>query len=353
MDERWIIDLEERVLVTGASGFLGARVVRAMLDYGFRNIRCFVRPSTKMTRLQKAILEASNHRTTDVFTGNLFSMEDCKRAVQDVSVIYHLAVGPSGKSFPSAFLNTVVPTRNLLDASVRQGSIKRFVNISSFAVYSNRNKPIRTLLDESCPIEKHPERRADAYAFAKLKQDDIVIECAKEHGLGYVILRPGVVYGPGKDSITGRVGIDTFGKFLHLGGENKVPFTYVDNCADAILLAGVVRGADGEVFNVVDDDLPTSRQFLRSFKENVKRFSSVYVPHAVSYALCYLWEKYSDLSEGQLPLVFSRSKWHAYWKRTNYTNQKLKSKLGWSPRVPTGEALRRYFESCRGRKTHA
>ena len=58
-----------------------------------------------------------------------------------------------------------------------------------------------------------------------------------------------------------------FGIFLHLGGSNPIPFTYVDNCADAIVLAGLTPGVDGEVFNVVDDNLPTSRQFLRLYKQ--------------------------------------------------------------------------------------
>ena len=69
-------------------------------------------------------------------------------------------------------------------------------------------------------------------------------------------MRPGAVYGPGKSQLTGRIGIDTFGVFLHLGGSNQIPFTYVDNCAEAIILAGLVQGVDGEVFNVVDDESP-------------------------------------------------------------------------------------------------
>jgi len=146
---------------------------------------------------------------------------------------------------------------------------------------------------------------------------------------------------------TDRVGIDTFGLFLHLGGPNTIPFTYVDNCAEAIARAGLVPGVDGEVFNVVDDDLPSSRRFLRLYKRNVRRFPSIYVPHAVSHALCFAWEKYSHWSEGQLPPVFNRRRWHAYWKQTRYTNDKLKTRLGWTPTVPMAEGLRRYFASCR------
>jgi nucleoside-diphosphate-sugar epimerase len=59
-----------------------------------------------------------------------------------------------------------------------------------------------------------------------------------------------------------------------------------------------------------------------------------------------LWEKYSKWSEGQLPPIFNRKRWHAEWKRTRYSNEKLKAGLGWKPRVPTPEGLRRYVEAC-------
>ena len=250
-------------------------------------------------------------------------------------------------------MNAVIPTRNLLDACLQNKSLKRFVNISSFAVYSNRNKPRWRLLDDLCPIDEHPEHRGDAYGFAKLKQDQIVSDYGKQHGMPYVIVRPSYVYGPGKEAIPGRVGIDTFGIFLHLGGSNTIALTYVDNCAEAIVLAGITKGIDGEIFNIVDDDLPSSRRFLSLYKRNVKRFKSIYIPHALSYLLCFFWEKYSSCSEGQLPPIFSRSEWHAYWKKTRYSNEKLKNRLGWKPKVSTDEGLMRYFESCCEKGGHA
>jgi len=152
---------------------------------------------------------------------------------------------------------------------------------------------------------------------------------------------------------TWEVGIGAFGPFLHLGGSNTIPFTHVENCAEAIVLAGLVKGVDGEVFNVVDDDLPSSRQFLRLYKKSAKNFKSIYVPHAVSYALCYFWEKYSKWSHGQLPPVFNRRRWHTDWKKTRYSNEKLKAKLGWKPRISTAEGLRRYIEACTRDGRHA
>ncbi len=341
-----IIGTEERILVTGARGFIGSRVVGALLARGYRNIVCFTRPSSATVTLDSIVASSYPDARVDIVTGNLLSRRDCETACRGVRVIYHLAAGVGEKSFPDAYVNSVVATRNVLDASIHYTDLKRFVLVSSFAVYTNRRKARWRLLDETCPTDDAPELRGDAYCYAKVRQEQLLAEYAASAGLPYVVVRPGSVYGPGKRQIPGRVGIDTFGVFLHLGGPNTIPFTYVDNCAHAVVLAGLVPGVEGEVFNVVDDDLPSSRNFLRLYKSHVRPFTSIYVPHPVSHALCYLWELYSHYSHGQLPPAFNRGRWHADWKRTYYSNAKLKSKLGWSPLVATPEGLRRYFTSC-------
>lgn len=346
-DLDFIAEKNELILVTGSSGFIGSRLVQRLLDLGFQNVRCFTRPSSNKTRVDALSGLCRNGALVEVIEGNLLSPEDCIAATQEAAVIFHLAAGRGEKSYPDAYMNSVVTTRNLLEASAGHNCLKRFVNISSFSVYSNRKKPRRRLLDESCPVDDRPVLRGEAYCFAKAEQDEIVAEYGKRVGIPYVIVRPGQVYGPGNEGISARVGINTFGVFLHLGGSNTIPLTYVDNCVEAIALAGLRKGIDGEVFNVVDDDLPSSRKFLRLYKRNVKSFLSLYVPHFLSYALCYLWEKYSAWSAEQLPPVFNRGKWHAYWKKTRYSNEKLKIRVGWKPTVRTEEGLRRFFESCR------
>jgi nucleoside-diphosphate-sugar epimerase len=342
MGENWIVSPSEPVLVTGTAGFVGSRVVGSLLRLGFRDIRCFVRPGGDLALL-KAVLHEYPENHCELFHGNLLSREDCARATEDIRVVYHLVAG-RGKSFPGCFQGSVITTRNLLDAVLQHKSLKRFVNVSSFAVYSNLRLKRGAVLDECCPLEDNLEKRFDAYVYGKIKQDEIVLAYHQEQGIPFTIVRPGIVFGPGKKAIPGSVGMDTFGIFMRIGGSGRLPLTYVDNCADAIALAGLIPGVDGEVFNVVDDELPKSRTFLREYKKRVRPFRTIWIPYWITYYLCYLWERYSARSVGQLPPVFNRRTCSFSWKGNRYSNRKLKERLGWKCRVPMEDALARYFE---------
>ena len=286
--------------------------------------------------------------TVEIVKGNLLSREDCAVVAKDVSVIYHLAAGVE-KSFPGCFLNSVVTTRNLLDEAVKEENLKRFVNVSSIAVYSNEKIRRRGLLDESAEVDSAENliQRHEAYTYGKAKQDSLVIDYGEKKKLPYVIVRPSVVFGPGKAKVTDRIVSDTFGVKLHLGLGNRIPLTFIDNCAEAIVLAGLRNGINGEVFNITDDDLPTSRQFLKRYKRDVRRFFSIPVPYRLWYFLCWIWERYSIWSEGQLPPVFNHRGCAISWKGNRYSNKKTKELLGWEPRVPMDEALKRFFAYMR------
>jgi nucleoside-diphosphate-sugar epimerase len=337
MNAEYIASSHDPILVTGSSGFIAAKVIDTLRDYGFANIRCFVRPSSRLERLKEILEGFPSERNVELVTGDLLSIADCRKATEGVSIVYHLAAGIE-KSFAGAFMNSVLTTRNLLDAFLKYGQPKRFVNVSSFAVYSNLKLKRGSLLDESCPLEDAPQQRFDPYGYGKLKQDEVVMEYGKQYNLPYVIVRPGAVFGPGKPKLTGRVGIDTFGFLVHLGGSNPLPLTYVDNCAEAIVLAGLKPGVEGEIFNVVDDDAPTSKEFLRDYKRRTGVFS-LSMPYFLTELLCAGWEKYADATCNQLPPVFNRRRCSAEWKGNHYSNQKLKQRLGWKPRVDMKSAM--------------
>jgi len=332
----------ERILLTGSNGFIGVKVVETLLGYGFSKLRCFVRPSSRLDRLEKALSQFDAGENAELITGDLLSRDDCRKAAEGVSIIYHLAAGME-KSFAGAFMNSALTTRNLMDAFLRYGRPKRFVNVSSFAVYSTLRLKRGDLLDESCSLEDAPQERFDAYGFGKLKQEELVKEYGRKYELPYVIVRPGYVFGPGKRELSGRVGIGTFGFFIQVNGSNFLPLTFVDNCAEAIVLAGLKAGVDGEIFNVVDDELLTGRQFLKAYKKKVKFFRSIRIPYFAGYALCSLWEKYTKWSKNQLPPAFNRRRCDAEWKGNCYSNQKLKDRLGWKPSVPMEQAMEAFL----------
>lgn len=199
MNSGCIISADDLVLVTGSSGFIGAKVVESLMAYGFTNIRCFVRPSSGMERLNEVLNRFAMKAKIEIVKGDLLSRDSCAEAADGVSVIYHLAAG-FDKSFAAAFMNSALATRNLLEAFQQFGKPKRFVNVSSFAVYSNLHLRRHAVLDESCPLEDAPQERCDAYGFGKLKQEQIVKDYGQKHQIGYVILRPGYVFGPGKEN---------------------------------------------------------------------------------------------------------------------------------------------------------
>jgi nucleoside-diphosphate-sugar epimerase len=285
----------------------------------------------------------------EVVQGNLLSRDTCAKAADGVAVVYHLAAGVE-KTFSGCFLNSAVTTRNLLDAVMATGTVRRFVNTSSLAVYSNSKVRRGGVIDETCEIDRHLVERYDPYAFGKAKQDEIVREYGRVRGLPYVIVRPGVTFGSGKAKIPGRVGIDTFGLFLHLGLGNRMPFTYVENCAEAIVLAGLRPYIDGQEVNIVDDDLPRSREFLRRYKREVRRIWTIPVPYSLFRLFNFAWEKYSAWSDGQLPPVFNRKACEAYYKPLKFSNRKAKGLLGWQPRVSMSEALDKYYAYAREHK---
>jgi nucleoside-diphosphate-sugar epimerase len=341
----WVVGIDGSVLVTGAAGFIGRRVVQRLVQRGFRSLRCLVRPSSDVRELER-VLAGFGAAPVELVRGNLLSRSDCASLVKGAQIILHLVTG-RGKSFPACFQNSVVATRNLLDAAVAEKDIQRFVNVSSFAVYSNMHLRHGAMLDETCEVERNLEERHDAYVYAKVKQDELVADYRERHGLPSVTVRPCVVFGPGRRTIPGVVGLDTFGPFLHLGGGNLLPLTFVDNCADAIVLAGLVPGIEGRVYNVVDDDLPTSREFLRHYKAKVRGFRSFPVPYPFFYAFCLFWERYLARSAGLVPPVFNRGFCSFHWKGHRYSNKNIKRDLGWRPEVPMKEALERYFTFAR------
>jgi nucleoside-diphosphate-sugar epimerase len=336
-----------KVLVTGAGGFLGTHVVERLLAHGYTDVRCLLRDSSKAVRLAD-LARAYPSAQLEMHYGNLRSKATCAQAVAGVSLVVHLAAGLKGAA-ADLFSDSVVASRTLLEAlEVRQDiplSATRIVLISSFGVYGVATLKRGARVDENTPLEPHPELR-DIYSFSKLRQEQLFWEHQKKAGFQLVVLRPGVIYGPGGGAFSNRVGLQVGPLFFHLGGNNLLPLSYVANCAEAIVVAAGHMDAAGQAYNVHDDDLPTAARYLLQYKKHVKPIRSVRLPYFATQLLARSMERYNRRSLGQLPAILTRYKVAAAWGGNTFSNAKLRS-LGWKQLVSTQDAMAQTFEYLR------
>jgi len=184
----------------------------------------------------------------DFAIGDLNSKADLEKALEGCEAVAHAGIGTSWR--PSERRTTNVQgTKNLVDAALRAG-VKRFVHISTIALYGDR---VTGTITEETPAQ--PKKGWD-YAESKLAAEQVVLEAAAK-GLPAVVLRVAVVYGPHNMTITTRPLQHLVKNQLALVDCRDVPSNtiYVDNLCAGIQLA-LDRAPDlsGQTFLLSDDD---------------------------------------------------------------------------------------------------
>ncbi len=324
------------VCVTGATGFLGMRVVAELLARG-HDVRCAIRAVTKAAALAHRDVPESRNRL-QLIAGRLDSPEFCRELLTDCDTVLHLAA-PLNGSVSTLFAHGVVPTRVLANAAADRG-VRRFVLVSSLGVYGNQHLRPGAVLDERCPVDRHPHLR-DAYTYSKVAQEEVCWEIHHDRGLPLVVIRPGVLFGPGRPLLTGRIGLIIGNVLIQMGGRRPVPYCFVDNCARATVMAVDADGIDGMSFNIVDDELPTTDDVVRVHRTYVARVRRLTVPGWALDPLARACQWCSARSAGMFPPVVTPYKASALWKRVRFSNALAKARLGWEPHVDFGEAVRR------------
>jgi nucleoside-diphosphate-sugar epimerase len=317
-----------KAIVTGATGFLGRSFLRRLLDHDAQ-VCCIARQSSKLD-------EYKNDRRLTFVESSLARVEQASAAFENADVVFHIAAALKGGT-AGMFLNNVVATRSLIDVCLKTG-VKRLVLVSSVAVYGTSHLREGDTLDERCPLDAQPHRR-DPYSYSKIVQEQVAWEAAAKSGLPLIVVRPGVIYGPGREVLVARVGLMFGNTLLRMGGNWPLPLTYVDNCSDALLLAGTTPRIEKQAFNIVDDDAPTGKQIVKQYRKNVRPLRVLPIPQMAIQPLSEMCERYHAWSNGQLPAVLTPYKSGAIWKPLHYSNRKAKQLLGWQPQVPFSEGL--------------
>lgn len=326
-----------KLLVTGATGFLGRHVVVEALRRG-HHVRAMVRPDTSE--------DALPWRPTAGLTfvrADLRSPRGLREAVRGVDAVLHLAAAKTG-DFYTQFRGTVNATENLLNAMAVE-SIRRLVQVSSFSVYDyEKLRCGSTLTEDSQLIDIYADR--DAYAITKLLQEQLAREFAEEHGGLVTILRPGVIYGRG-NSWTARLGVQWGHRWIRIGANAPLPLIYVEHCAEAVVLAAEKPASIGQTINLVDDDQPTQRRYMRALAAHAPERPTI-IP--INWSCMRLLARLAILTNNllfggraRLPGILIPARLHARCKPLRYDNQRMKSLLAIQPRYDLQTALARCF----------
>lgn len=241
----------KQVLVTGATGFLGGRLVeRLALEWG-AHVRALVRNLSRAPRIGRFPVE--------MVAGDIADQEAVNHAARGCEFLFHCAHEwrDEAADHKARAVNAAeVVARAALDAKA-----SRLVHVSSFAVYG---PGLADVLDETAP--RQPTR--NAYTLAKRSAEDVMRDYHRRHRLPVAVVQPTIVYGPFAGTWTAQPVLQLRNKrvvLLH-GGSGICNAVYVDDVTEAMRLAAVRPEAVGEVFLVSGPEPVTWRAFYAAYE---------------------------------------------------------------------------------------
>lgn len=334
--------------ITGAGGFLGAAAVSAATRRGWR-VRAVLRDAARAATAPWAGDPMVETVGLDLAAA---TAEEFARLLDGAGAVVHAAATLSGDDDAHA-RNTVAPTEALLAAAAR--TKPAFVLVGSISVYGCAAMPSGGQLDETSPLETETAMR-DAYCRAKLAQERATMRAAQRDGLRVRVLRPGVIFGPGR-LWTARLGLSAGPVALRIGN-GPVPAVEVADCADALIRAAEtpptrndipVPNGEGawEAINVVADDQPAQVEWLATMRVAGWPKGVVSVPLRLAgmpARLAGLAALAAPSAVARLPGLLRTDSFEARFRPLRVSNARLKDRLGWRQSRPILDALASFSE---------
>ena len=259
-----------RILVTGASGYIGREVVKRLVEQGY-DVRAMVRASSNIELLQPLGAE--------IFLGDVRRLEDVHAAAAGMNTVVHLAAGMSGST---EFIvdSCVRGTQNVATAAAEQ-RLRRVIYISSFSVYDYTRLKNGECITENSLLEERPELRG-GYSLGKRRAEEIALSHLPDSAPAWTILRPSLVVGNGRHVLS-PLG-PKFGNVVVCMGRarHNLLLIHVEDLASAILHAMESDNTRGRVFTVTNSPIKT-RDYVKECVRcgEYKRVRVVYVPYLV------------------------------------------------------------------------
>jgi nucleoside-diphosphate-sugar epimerase len=317
-----------RILITGATGFVGSHVADAASQRGHK-VSTIARANSDTSRLKEQ--GAVIHR------GDLTDVEVIRQAVDGAEAIIHCAakVGDWGPVEEYRTVN-VEATRHVLEACHRD-QVKRFVHISSLGVYAARH---HYGTDETEPL---PVRHMDGYTQTKVEAEHLVQDANRMHGLPAVILRPGFVYGPRDRTVLPKLAENlSNGRVRYLGdGTQAMNTIFVGNLVDAIFLALEKTEAIGQVYNLTDGELVSKRKFFETIADGLGLARPrKKVPLWLARIIAYVLERRARRKGKKEAPRLTQARLKLLGLNLDFSIDKAKRELGYSPRVKFDDGMK-------------
>lgn len=257
-----------KILVTGASGYVGNNLSHALAGMG-NEVRALVRSDSAKEILQ--------HPNITICKGNILDKESLLVAMKGCCQVYHTAamVGVWAKDPSAYYAVNVEGTRNVLDAALQTGVEKSVFTSTCGVIGPSLNEPMS---------EKDPRITGFGidYELSKKIGEDLVFQYAKE-GMESVIVSPAKIYGPGNvsHSLTSNAVIEKFLKkrivFIPSPGTYMACFAFIDDIVKGHLLA-MEKGKRGEKYilggiNISYQDFFDQVRTLSSGKGHIVKLS--------------------------------------------------------------------------------